>query len=371
MVPAKFTKAQKLQRYVRITRIGGITFFTLGVLLNVLRRTPLFDGPQAQIIMEYFHHFYEGLFRALLYAVGTYCTLAYAKLKGRPASKFRKYSLISLTVTTFLFIGLLPLLSGVWEYYLMFMPFPITTPSFQLRFLGHHYDHTFMEVYGPAGLRTALSLYFGYHMVAYIGTLLWGRRVHCSMLCVFNGNTAETLGLGLPVIPHDKKRPQSKRIHPIAHGVLRGIQVLYIVVSGSVVVLWLLHGLFDFTPLPVDTLITIERMMYRVFGLLLLSLFTLFLSGRALCIYCPAGTLYGWVGRLAGQEITTNLTECISCGLCNQACKMSLDIMSAAQQKIPLRATNCVGCGLCVDACPTSNLAYNTTFTHWLKRRKS
>jgi len=186
---------------------------------------------------------------------------------------------------------------------------------------------------------------------------------------MLHGNTAETLALGLPVIPSNKRRPQSKRIWPPAHRFLLGIQILYIVSSSSIVLLWILHSWFHFTPVPPETLAEVERISYVMLGVLLMSISTIFIGSQAFCVYCPAGTIFGGVGKLAGQEISANLTKCIGCGLCNQACKMSLDIMSAAQQKIPLRSINCVGCGLCVDACPTGNLAYTTTFMRWAEKR--
>ena len=364
---AKSSKSVQAQRYVIIVRWLGVLFFASGVLINLLGRSGLFASPQAQAGVDVVRKFYDGIFRAIMVTVSSYCSIAYLKLKQGTVSKFYKLSLTTFSVLTIILIGIMPL-AVYWDLYLMLMPFPNSTPISQLRYLGNHYDHTFTKVLGAPGLKMAIYLYFGYHIVAYVGTLLMGRRWYCSMLCMLVGNHAESFGLGLPVIPHNKRRPLSKIFHPTAHKVLKAFQVITVALAVVVVGLWALNSLWGLVPVPLETIVTIERISSRVFTLLFMSVLMVFFGGRAYCVYCPAGILFGTIGRLAGQRINTDLTECIGCGKCNEVCKMSLDIQAAALAREPLRSINCVGCGLCVDTCPKGTLAYSTFATSKLER---
>ena len=78
--------------------------------------------------------------------------------------------------------------------------------------------------------------------------------------------------------------------------------------------------------------------------------------------------MIGIVGKLSGQQVETNLTECINCKLCDKECEMSVEISSKAIKAIAVKDLNCVGCGHCVDICPKNNLYYSTGFTRILKR---
>lgn len=103
----------------------------------------------------------------------------------------------------------------------------------------------------------------------------------------------------------------------------------------------------------------IETYKYLRLELLMAMFFWVAFTGRGYCYYCPLGTVLGLLGKVAGQKITTNNTECIQC---NQVCPMSIEIKNNAKNGIAVKELRCVGCGHCVDACPTKNLSYKTRF---------
>lgn len=182
---------------------------------------------------------------------------------------------------------------------------------------------------------------------------------------------AEAFGEALPLIPHNKKRPQSKVIHPKMRTILFLFQIFMIIICLGLMAAWGIYFFAGIVIIPVKILITIERTKYLIFGLYLMIFFLLFIGARAYCYYCPAGILLGIIGRIVGQQITTGLTKCNSCGLCNDVCKMSIDIMGRAKAGEPVRSINCVGCGICVETCPTNNLQFTTTFLTKYRRNKA
>lgn len=49
---------------------------------------------------------------------------------------------------------------------------------------------------------------------------------------------------------------------------------------------------------------------------------------------------------------------CISCGKCNQACPMGLDVKEMLNQKDSCFSTECIQSGACVDVCSKGALKY-------------
>jgi ferredoxin-type protein NapH len=110
--------------------------------------------------------------------------------------------------------------------------------------------------------------------------------------------------------------------------------------------------------------------VYKYLGgeLLMAMFFWVAFLGRGYCYYCPLGTVLAFLGKVAGQRINTNHTNCIQCNQCNDACAMSIDIKCKAQSGIESTNLRCVGCGHCVDACPTKTLSYSTKFLNRISR---
>ena len=72
---------------------------------------------------------------------------------------------------------------------------------------------------------------------------------------------------------------------------------------------------------------------------------------RPFCQYlCPLGAIYGWFNRFSLVQIRWEKEKCISCGACERACPVALDV-----QEISV-SPECIRCGKCVGVCPTKCL---------------
>ncbi len=328
-------------------------------------------SPEVKEIIEWIFIIFENGIRSITTIIGFYLTIRYVKISRGKISRFRLISFASFSIS-FLFLYLiLPFILRFTEFYVALMPFPWASLPFQAPITGSHLTVSLTKIVGWNGVVTTLCVFYIYQLIVFVGTIFLGRRWQCSMLCTFVGAHAEAFGEALPLIPHNKERPRSKVVNPKVRTVLFVFQIFMIVICLAMMVAW---GIYFFTGtviIPVKILIAIERMKYLFFELYLMIFFMLFVGARAYCYYCPAGTLLGVIGRIAGQQITTGLTKCNSCGLCNDVCKMSIDIMSKARAGESVRSINCVGCGICVETCPTGNLQFTTSFLTKYRNRKT
>ncbi|HPE70178.1 MAG TPA: 4Fe-4S dicluster domain-containing protein, partial [Thermotogota bacterium] len=311
-------------------------------------------------------HFYENGFKFGFMVVGSLLTLSILKKPAPGRSKIRYWNLLALNLSALVMHIILPGILGNPELYFFGMPLPWTTSGFQLLYHGEAFGISYIDVYGPVGLTAAVVFFVCYNVFVFIGTLLLGRRFQCSMLCLFSGFICEIFDAGSPVF--GKKRTAESSRTTLFLAIVRQL-FLWIALFLAGAWIWLLlssRGAGWASPLEI-----VETVKYLAFELFAAMLFWVLFNPRTYCRYCPSGTVLGWMGKKVGQKIRTELTHCISCGLCTRACPMHLDVARAAMQKKPLVSSRCVGCGHCVQACPTGNLAYSTTFLQWRERKKS
>jgi ferredoxin len=328
-------------------------------------------SPEVKVIIEWIFIIFENGIRSITTIIGFYLTIRYVKISRGKISKFRLISFFSFSVS-FLFLYLiLPFILRFTEFYVALMPFPWASLPFQAPITGAHLTVSLTKILGWNGVVITLCVFYLYQLIVFIGTIFLGRRWQCGMLCTFVGAHAEAFGEALPLIPHNKDRPRSKVVNLKIRTILFVFQIFMIVICMTLMVAWGIYFFAGTVIIPVKILITIERMKYLFFELYLMIFFMLFVGARAYCYYCPAGTLLGVIGKIAGQQITTGLTKCNSCGLCNDVCKMSIDIMSKAKTGEPVKSINCVGCGVCVETCPTGNLQFTTSFLTKYRNRKA
>ena len=78
------------------------------------------------------------------------------------------------------------------------------------------------------------------------------------------------------------------------------------------------------------------------------------LGSRVWCRFgCPMAALLGLQQKLFSKfRITTNGSQCISCGNCSTYCEMGIDVRSYAQKGQNIVRASCVGCGICAAVCP-------------------
>lgn len=78
------------------------------------------------------------------------------------------------------------------------------------------------------------------------------------------------------------------------------------------------------------------------------------LGSRVWCRFgCPMAAILGLQQKLFSRfRITTNGSQCISCGNCSTYCEMGIDVRSYAQKGEDILRASCVGCGICSEVCP-------------------
>ena len=352
---------------IRIIAIGLIVLGTaIGMSIGMTRQM----DPETRKIFMMLFKVYENLVRASAIILASFFTIRYTLQKKATLSRFRIASLVSFSLMAFTVLILLPLLTRFWDLYFGISPFPWSTLPLQLLSIRSYFGNSFERPYGVNGVTIILYAYFAFNIVLFAGTLLLGRRWHCSMLCLINGAHAESMGVALPLTPHNKKRPQSKQIKPSLRKILISVQVFLFTLNMVLIFFWSFFAYYRVTFVSIRLLMIVEILKYFSLELFLFMYLWLFIGGRGYCYYCPVGLLLGIIGRGVGQKIETGLTHCTNCNMCNDACKMSVDVVSCAKDNKPVQTEQCTGCGLCVDSCPTQNLRYTTRFMDWLRNRE-
>ena len=78
------------------------------------------------------------------------------------------------------------------------------------------------------------------------------------------------------------------------------------------------------------------------------------LGNRVWCRFgCPMAGYLGLFQRFKSRfRITTNGSQCISCGNCSTYCEQGIDVRAYAQKGENIIRSSCVGCGICSAVCP-------------------
>ena len=353
----------KAEKYTRLVKIIIVIFIVSGFLIGFLNSVSSrsFD-PITQEIFHFSYVIYESIGRTAIVIFSSIITIQRAKWLRKKVSRFRFISLTSLSVSILILLVIIPLLANTFELYLVFMPFPWSSAPFQLILAGTIFGFSFVNIFGPHSIQITIIIYLVFQLIVFIGVFLLGRRWYCSLICPLNGCHAESFGDFLPFRTINKKRPKSKALNKKIKNILKLFQIAFIILNLLLIISWVLE-IYDIHVFPsLEILTNIELYKYLLFELILMLLGWMIIGGRSYCYYCPSGTFIGILGKLNRQKIETGLTKCTQCGLCNDVCKMSIDIQSKASKGEPVESIDCVGCGLCVDACPHKNLRYTTYF---------
>lgn len=75
---------------------------------------------------------------------------------------------------------------------------------------------------------------------------------------------------------------------------------------------------------------------------------SLFIS-RFFCKYlCPAGALYGLLGKISPLKVERDTKTCVNCGSCTKSCPMDIEVDKCEK----VTSLECINCGMCVNTCP-------------------
>jgi polyferredoxin len=299
-------------------------------------------------------HFYENWIKTALIVVCGILTLRIRSDKGRTA--MRKQNLVGFAIAALLVHIILPLLLANPEVYYFAMPLPWSTIPLQVGIEGTSMQQSLTQSIGLGGIRASVLFFWIYSGFILLGTLLFGRRLQCSKLCLFNGFAAEIFEPAIPLVGKRKNPLTMKKLKLLAM-----VRTIFILLAFGFTLYWLLYKAGLTVGESMALVSQAETYKYLIFELLMAMFFWVAFIGRLYCYYCPLGTLLSWIARLGGQRIKTDETHCIQCGKCNAACPLSIDVKAYALQTIAVDNLRCVGCGHCVDACPTKTLKYTTT----------
>ncbi len=311
-------------------------------------------APAIAEFISWFWHFYENWIKTIFIICGSFLTLRV--IAGSARTTMRKRNLQGF-ITIALIVHIIgPLILNISELYLFSMPLPWTTFPLQLFYEESSFYLTRFPLWGTAGIAAALIFFALVNIIVFSGTLLLGRRWQCSTLCLFNGFAAEVFAPAFPLIS------KHRQVKPTVLKIFNCLKWLLLMLALFFTSFWVLY-LSDL-PLAFDPGMIAQSEVFKYLGAELLAMMFLWivLTGRGYCYYCPLGTVLSFMGRLGGQKIVTNKSECIKCNKCNQACPLTIDIKSRAEKALDVDNLRCVGCGHCIDICPTNTLAYQTKF---------
>ena len=349
--------------YFKLSKIILGVYIMLAILIAGLNYGYARTAPaNIASIITWVYLIYENWIKTAFILIGSFLTIKIIGSSKR--TNMRKRNLIGFIIAALTIHVIIPLLVYNYDLYYYAMPLPWTTTPLQLLDSNSSLYASTISSWGTNGILSALTFFTAISIVVFIGTLLYGRRLQCSSICLFNGFAAEVFDPAIPLTGKRRKlKPRTVRFMNIIRWVFLGFALFF-------VAYWLMY-LFGITITPDINIITrIESYKYLVGELMFALFFWIAFIGRGYCYYCPLGTVLSGVARIAGQKIITNNTKCVQCNKCNETCPMSIDIKSRAINGESVRDIRCVGCGHCVDECPTKTLSYSTRFVEFFRNKR-
>ncbi|MDC7229665.1 MAG: 4Fe-4S binding protein [Sphaerochaetaceae bacterium] len=344
----------KQSREVRALQIVLALYILFSLVLASLNQG---GSPEVAERVAPWWHFYENQFKTFLIVVCGFLTYRIAKRKGRAGMRLKNF--IGFTLSALMIHILLPLFTGNPELYFFAMPLPWTTIPLQAGIPSSSFAQSHQATLGLDGIGWAITFFWVYSTLIGISTVLFGRRLHCSHLCLFNGFAAEVFDPAIPLLTKVHHPLKKRTLKP-----LRSIRIVYLLIALFFTGFWLVVPTIGFSSTTMQTVRVLELFWYLLANLILAMAFWVVSVGRLYCHLCPLGTVLSFLSRLGRMRIESGKTHCIGCGGCDKACPLSISIKERAIHGEPIISDQCVGCGHCVDACPTGTLSYTTAFLH-------
>ncbi len=178
-------------------------------------------------------------------------------------------------------------------------------------------------------------------------TYFYGKRWYCSWVCGC-GALAETAG-----DPFRQNSDKTLAAWKIERWMVHSVLATIVAVTGLI---WWAN--ID----PTSPIAPYAHEANRVYGFLIGSVFSgvigvgfyPLMGARVWCRFgCPMAAVLGLLQKYASRfRITTNGSQCISCGNCSTYCEMGIDVRAYAQRGEDIKRASCVGCGVCATVCP-------------------
>lgn len=214
-----------------------------------------------------------------------------------------------------------------------------------------YYQGTPMAHEGFSGSSLGTFYFFFGLAMFFIGTPIltyfYGKRWYCSWVCGCGG-LAETAG-----DPFRHLSDKSLKAWKIERWMIHSVLLFAVVMTA---LLWI--------NVATDRAILqgISEPFYKTYSFLIGSVFSgvvgvgfyPILGSRVWCRFgCPMAAWLGiWQKKKSKFRITTNGSQCISCGNCSTYCEMGIDVRAYAQKGQDIVRASCVGCGICSAVCP-------------------
>lgn len=350
-----------MKRDVTILRVLLFLYILFCLILAGLNQGP--DKELAKVVAPYWHA-YENEGKTLLILICGLLTYRITGRKGR--NTMRSKNLKRFFLAALILHITLPIATGNPELYFFAMPLPWTTLPLQAGYEGSAFYQSHLQTLGLGGIRFALRFFWIYSAFIAIGTVLLGRRLQCSSLCLFNGFAAEIFDPAIPLFSKKKRRESEKSLRRLTY-----FRTLYFVSALAFTFFWIFLPYFKELQRHMSAVRTLELFWYLGANLILAMAFWVAVNGRFYCHLCPLGTTLSALAKLGGMRIQTDVGSCIGCGACDRACPLSISIQEKALSGLPVLSSRCVGCGHCIDACPKQTLRYETTFLSYLRALKN
>lgn len=181
------------------------------------------------------------------------------------------------------------------------------------------------------------------------------RRSFCGQICPFGAIQEIFAKMGKRIFREHKVLP-AKLDKPLRY-------LKYVVLAVTVFYAWKTAGLWMAPYDPWSVYAHLPEGLESVWkessvGLIILVVTVLgsLIYDRFFCKYlCPAGALYGIIGKVSPFRVTRNDHKCSHCGLCQKGCPMNINV----QHSLKITSAECINCQTCVLNCPSPGALEN------------
>ena len=179
-------------------------------------------------------------------------------------------------------------------------------------------------------------------------TYFFGKRWYCSWVCGCGG-LAETVG-----DPYRQLSDKSLNAWKLERISIHSVLVFSIIMTFGVLYTYITQQYELFGLSTQDIRQTYGFLIGSAFSGVVGTGFYPKFGSRVWCRFgCPLAAYLGLIQRFKSRfRITTNGTQCISCGNCSTYCEMGIDVRWYAQRGQDIVRSSCVGCGVCAAVCP-------------------